>query len=123
LLTKSLADEDHPYIAPGPNDLRGPCPALNTLANHGYIPRNGSCTVEEIHHGVMEGFNVEHDFAAFVVSFATLARGNAFMGKISIGHSASDIPPLPNKIDGEVAGGIAMHGRFEGLFIPMPIDK
>jgi hypothetical protein len=47
--------------------------ALNTLANHGYIPRNGSATVEEIHRGVMEGFNVEHDFAAFVVSFATVS--------------------------------------------------
>lgn len=25
----------HPYIAPGPDDIRGPCPGLNTLANHG----------------------------------------------------------------------------------------
>lgn len=24
-----------PWIAPGPNDIRGPCPGLNTLANHG----------------------------------------------------------------------------------------
>lgn len=28
-------DPEHPFIAPGPNDLRGPCPGLNTLANHG----------------------------------------------------------------------------------------
>jgi len=94
--------------------MRGPCPALNTLANHGYIPRNGVATVEEIQRGVMEGFNVEHDFAAFVVSFATLARGNPFTGMISIGHSAKEIPAPPGKIDGPVAGGIAMHGRFEG---------
>ena len=32
-------DNEHPYIAPGPNDIRGPCPMLNTLANHGYINR------------------------------------------------------------------------------------
>ncbi|KAF8332681.1 Chloroperoxidase [Cantharellus anzutake] len=32
---------DHPFISPGPGDLRSPCPALNTLANHGYIPRDG----------------------------------------------------------------------------------
>jgi hypothetical protein len=43
-----------------------------------------------------------------------LARGNAFMGKLSIGHAAPDIPAHPGKIDGEYAGGIAMHGRFEG---------
>ncbi|KAK5987676.1 Chloroperoxidase-like protein [Cladobotryum mycophilum] len=30
-----------PWIAPGPNDSRGPCPMLNTLANHGYLPHDG----------------------------------------------------------------------------------
>ncbi|KAJ3152686.1 hypothetical protein HDU86_005561 [Geranomyces michiganensis] len=29
------------WIAPGPNDVRGPCPMLNSLANHGLIPRSG----------------------------------------------------------------------------------
>ena len=28
----------HAWVAPGPNDLRGPCPGLNALANHGYFP-------------------------------------------------------------------------------------
>lgn len=28
-------DADHPYQAPGPDDIRGPCPGLNTLASHG----------------------------------------------------------------------------------------
>ena len=32
---KLVADAAHPFIAPGPNDLRGPCPGMNTLANHG----------------------------------------------------------------------------------------
>jgi hypothetical protein len=34
-----LLDAHHPYRAPGPGDTRGPCPAMNTLANHGYINR------------------------------------------------------------------------------------
>ena len=29
---------EHAWVAPGPNDLRGPCPGLNALANHGYFP-------------------------------------------------------------------------------------
>lgn len=33
--TKLIFDADHPYRAPGPDDIRGPCPGLNTLANHG----------------------------------------------------------------------------------------
>ncbi|CAI5467361.1 unnamed protein product [Closterium sp. Yama58-4] len=31
-----------PYIAPGATDNRGPCPAFNTMANHGVFPRDGS---------------------------------------------------------------------------------
>ncbi|KIJ56396.1 hypothetical protein M422DRAFT_239617 [Sphaerobolus stellatus SS14] len=30
-------DAAHPFIVAGPNDIRGPCPALNTLASHGMI--------------------------------------------------------------------------------------
>ncbi|MCJ1236171.1 hypothetical protein MMC14_004148 [Varicellaria rhodocarpa] len=29
------------YHRPSPTDLRGPCPMVNTLANHGYIARSG----------------------------------------------------------------------------------
>jgi len=29
------------YSPPTPTDIRGPCPMLNALANHGYIPRDG----------------------------------------------------------------------------------
>lgn len=34
-LTKLVNDPAHPWIAPGSDDQRGPCPGLNTLANHG----------------------------------------------------------------------------------------
>jgi hypothetical protein len=107
-------DAAHPYIAPGPGDTRGPCPALNTLANHGYIPRNGFCKTEEIIEGVMTGFNMEHDFACFLASFATMVRGNPNLAMLSIGHPGDEIPPVPGCFDGPVAGGLATHGRFEG---------
>jgi Peroxidase, family 2 len=32
---KLVNDAAHPYRAPRAGDLRGPCPGLNTLANHG----------------------------------------------------------------------------------------
>jgi hypothetical protein len=31
----------HKWQAPGSTDKRSPCPALNALANHGYLNRNG----------------------------------------------------------------------------------
>ena len=37
---KLVNDRAHPFRAPKPSDLRGPCPGLNTLANHGVSPIN-----------------------------------------------------------------------------------
>lgn len=31
-------DTAHYFVAPGPNDIRGPCPGLNTAANHNVRP-------------------------------------------------------------------------------------
>ncbi|KIJ30102.1 hypothetical protein M422DRAFT_268458 [Sphaerobolus stellatus SS14] len=45
----------HPFMTPGPDDLRGPCPASKTLANHGYLPRNGVGRPDQIVTAVMEG--------------------------------------------------------------------
>lgn len=36
---------DYVWVAPGPLDQRGPCPGLNAMANHGYIPHNGVATI------------------------------------------------------------------------------
>lgn len=33
--TKLVNDAEHPFMDPKDTDIRGPCPALNTLANHG----------------------------------------------------------------------------------------
>lgn len=32
---KKFPEAEYPFKAPGPTDQRGPCPGLNTLANHG----------------------------------------------------------------------------------------
>lgn len=37
LVTAAEEEGLRPWKAPGPNDSRGPCPMLNTLANHGYL--------------------------------------------------------------------------------------
>ncbi|KAK7028707.1 Cloroperoxidase [Favolaschia claudopus] len=111
---KRIPDDQHPFIAPKPDDQRGPCPAMNVLANHGYIPRNGIATFEELTTGMMEGFNMEVHFAAGLSALNFVSRGNAFANKISIGGESILVPPLPGNIDGNVTGGIAKSGRFEG---------
>ncbi|KZS94784.1 Cloroperoxidase [Sistotremastrum niveocremeum HHB9708] len=111
---KVIPDASHPFVAPGPGDKRGPCPGLNTLANHGYLPHNGIASFEQLIEGVEEGYNMEHDLASALSALAILGRGNAFINQVSIGGVSELVPPLPGKIDGKTAGGLAKHGRFEG---------
>lgn len=56
----------HRFIAPTASDLRGPCPALNAAANHGYIARNGYTTLQE---SVDASVNV---FGAGMLSYSRL---------------------------------------------------
>ncbi|KAL2813635.1 Cloroperoxidase [Aspergillus cavernicola] len=52
------------WIAPGSEDSRGPCPGLNTLANHGYLPRNGKdITLDILKDAMLEGFNIANSDA------------------------------------------------------------
>ena len=37
----------HAFVPPGSGDERGPCPGLNALANHGYLPHNGIGSIEQ----------------------------------------------------------------------------
>ncbi|KAF7297944.1 Heme-thiolate peroxidase [Mycena chlorophos] len=109
---KIIPDTDHPYIAPGPEDLRGPCPGMNTLANHGYIPRSGIASFEDIVSGMTEAFNLDQDFGAFITALNMLMRGNPFVNKMSIGGVSPLVPPLPNNAG--TPGGISLHGGIEG---------
>ncbi|KAF5336281.1 hypothetical protein D9758_014497 [Tetrapyrgos nigripes] len=55
--------ESHHFQAPGEGDVRSPCPFLNVLANHGYVPRSGkNVTIPDIVKGGREGFNVGPNF-------------------------------------------------------------
>ncbi|KAH8825938.1 Chloroperoxidase [Flagelloscypha sp. PMI_526] len=111
---KELPDKNHPFRAPGPEDLRGPCPALNVLANHGYLPRSGIASFEELVTAVMEGFNLDYAMSSTLSAFGILSRGNAFTNQLSIGGPTEKVPPLPGNIDGNYTRGLSAHGRFEG---------
>ncbi|CAG8604223.1 17347_t:CDS:2 [Gigaspora margarita] len=51
----------HEWQAPGPDDKRSPCPALNALANHGYLPRSGeNITPSMLVKALQEGLNASN---------------------------------------------------------------
>jgi len=47
-----------PHQEPGPGDQRPPCPALNTLANHGELPRSGWFSKDGLIHAIKKNFNM-----------------------------------------------------------------
>jgi hypothetical protein len=39
---------EYAFVPPTSTDQRGPCPGLNAMANHGYLPHNGIATITQI---------------------------------------------------------------------------
>ena len=57
---------NHPYIHNGPdgNGKRAPCPALNALANHGFISRDGQgITRQQLISSLKEVYHISNSFA------------------------------------------------------------
>jgi hypothetical protein len=65
----------HAFVAPGPSDLRGPCPGLNAMANHGYIPHNGVATITQFVQGTYEVFGMVRNPPSQIFYILTLFQG------------------------------------------------
>jgi hypothetical protein len=69
LLFVSLATAQsfNTWSPPGPGDVRSPCPGLNSLANHGFLPHNGKgLTIPILTKALKDGLNVGADFATVI---------------------------------------------------------
>ncbi|TFK18282.1 Cloroperoxidase [Coprinopsis marcescibilis] len=109
---KLVDDKKHPWQRQGKDDIRGTCPGLNTLASHGYLPRDGVATPEQIIKAVQEGFNMENRLARFTTYAAHLLDGNPITDLLSIGQKTRRTGPDPPSP--AIVGGISNHGTFEG---------
>ncbi|KAK4498291.1 hypothetical protein PRZ48_010949 [Zasmidium cellare] len=62
----------HEWQAPGPFDSRAPCPGLNSLANHGFLPRHGkNITYNDISSAALHGYNYTDDVYEIFYILAT----------------------------------------------------
>ncbi|KAF9780107.1 Cloroperoxidase [Thelephora terrestris] len=67
----------HPFIVPNPSDLRSPCPALNALANHGYINRDGrNITVHALVEAMHEVYSLTKPLAYLLALAGVLLCGD-----------------------------------------------
>ncbi|KAJ7030091.1 hypothetical protein C8F04DRAFT_1187054 [Mycena alexandri] len=71
------APRDYTFIPAGASDKRSPCPALNALANHGYLPRRGTqITFTHLLHAIKSVYNLSLPLAFLLtlVGFLTCAK-------------------------------------------------
>ncbi|KAK4189130.1 putative aromatic peroxygenase [Podospora australis] len=58
---------DHSFQKPSPADRRSPCPMVNALANHGYLPRDGKdVSLAKLIKGFKEAINLAPDATLLV---------------------------------------------------------
>ncbi|KAK4167956.1 putative aromatic peroxygenase [Cladorrhinum sp. PSN259] len=70
---------DHSFKKPSPTDRRSPCPMVNALANHGYLPRDGKdVSLAALIKGAKEGINLAPDATILVglKALQTSSTGN-----------------------------------------------
>lgn len=111
---KKFPEAAYPYRDPQASDQRGPCPGLNTLANHGYINRNGITTVAQTIAAAAQVFNMGADLSAFLAAGSVLFAGDIPSMTYSIGGADARTNSL-----GVVGGslgtetGLSGHLRFK----------
>lgn len=79
---------------------------MNTLANHGYIPRNGIATMKQLIQGQKELFNIGESLGAFLALVATALDGDLISTKVRTKIYASDH-------DGHLPNRLALFKNFE----------
>lgn len=102
---------DHAYQDPQPGQARGPCPAQNALANHGYLDRSGYTTFLACVQANGVVFNLGPDLAGILCLFGQLFGGDILgADPWSLGNSSTfdstvssvcvTLPGLPGIIQG-----------------------
>jgi len=108
----------HEFVAPGPNDLRGPCPGLNAFANHNYLPHNGYATVTQYIDATTKVVGMGPLLATFLSVY-----GGAIDGDV-LAWSMGGTPSLTQGgVTGILANGlIGSHNKYEGDASPTRPD-
>ncbi|KAH7087099.1 Peroxidase, family 2-domain-containing protein [Paraphoma chrysanthemicola] len=72
---------------PGPGDIRGPCPAMNSLANHHILPHDGkNLTVPVIADALGKAFNLSLEMGTIVASIGLATAPDPSLGFFNLNH-------------------------------------
>ncbi|GAB7343078.1 hypothetical protein MBLNU457_1161t1 [Dothideomycetes sp. NU457] len=104
-------DGEHAFVPPGPGDARGPCPGLNAMANHGYLPHNGVATIDEFVKQTAYVFGMGADLGTFLAVYGAVVDGDGTSWSIGGPNAAvngiGSLLSTPQGISGS-------HNKYEG---------
>lgn len=120
----------HKFKAPGPNDHRGPCPGLNAMANHGYLPHNGQPTLVDFVLGTKAAFGMCEDLSLILAAYGGLfdgilaawSIGGGFHTGIGGSHNnyETDSSPLRGDLDQYGSNTDLVMSQFHTLYNMQP---
>jgi len=95
---------DHKFVAPNfaAGDVRGPCPGLNSLANHGFLPHDGVASLTEYISAANEVYGFGLTAVGFFAAFGTVITGNPV--SLTPGFSLGGESPASQNVLGNLVG-------------------
>lgn len=101
----------HKFVKPDlTKDARGPCPGLNAMANHGYLPHNGVGTHTDFIAGTFAAFGMGTDLSGFLTVLGGTIDGDGLSWSIGGPNAA-----LPGVLGlGRPQGISGSHNKYEG---------
>ncbi|KAI4243176.1 MAG: hypothetical protein LQ352_007085 [Teloschistes flavicans] len=110
---------EHVWVAPNiaAGDKRGPCPGLNALANHGYLPHNGLAPATTIVQAVNQAYGMSLEFGQFLAVYGTVFDGDSI--SLTPGYSIGGPASLGGILSGvgllrTPSGLSGSHNNYEG---------
>ncbi|KAK5130761.1 hypothetical protein LTR08_001706 [Meristemomyces frigidus] len=100
----------HTWQAPTTGDQRGPCPALNALANHGYLSRDGVVTPAHVITAINSVFGMGLDLATILATMGVVFAG----APVSLAPEFS-IAGQDKAVDNLLNGVLGLTGMPQGL--------
>ncbi|KAK5111540.1 hypothetical protein LTR62_004836 [Meristemomyces frigidus] len=120
----------HAFVAPGAGDARGPCPGLNAMANHNYLPHNGVATITEFIAATTSVFGMGVDLATFLATYGAILDGDGTSWSIaggshvgiggSHGNYETDSSPTRGDLDQYGSNSDLVLSQFKTLYDMQP---
>lgn len=102
---------NHAFQPPGSQDQRGPCPGLNALANHNYLPHSGVATIPQFIEATTSVFGMGVDLATVLSTYGAVMDGD--LTSWSIGGPTNLVGGLLGSLGGRSQGISGSHNKYE----------